>query len=115
MEWLAQCPEPPANVRVVGMAARTSGFFSVSGSPMRLASREQISPTSEEVFADLVAYAERLRTDMSWNPVSPRRALVPGCWLGISRDAPGQFLYLGMWARALHMLKTAETASVSTP
>ena len=103
VEWLAQCPELPANVRVVVSSRQDQQLlqrFRLAQADMLR--EEQISSTSEEVFADLLVYAERLLADMALRPRLAARGSSPRLLARqIARRAEGNFLYLVMWGRAL--------------
>ncbi|HZB30322.1 MAG TPA: hypothetical protein VE465_09165 [Streptosporangiaceae bacterium] len=94
LEWLAQCPDLPPNVRIVVSSRPDPRLLQ----RFRLAQRhrlreETIEPSSAEVRSDLRAYAERLLADF---PGLPR-----GLAGRVSDRAQGSFLYLVLWGRAL--------------
>jgi tetratricopeptide (TPR) repeat protein len=96
LEWLAECPELPPNLRIVVSCRPDRQLLQ----RFRLKQAERlrevtIEPLATHVTADLVEYVERVLTDplLAGIAVNPRR---------IAEHAHGSFLYLVLWGRGLH-------------
>ncbi|MBP2326616.1 tetratricopeptide (TPR) repeat protein [Kibdelosporangium banguiense] len=96
LQWLAECPELPANLRIV-VSCRPDRqllhrFRLAQADRLR---EETIEPSAAEVTADLIVYAESVLDDPALAGVrrmSTRR---------LAEHARGSFLYLVLWARGL--------------
>lgn len=103
LEWLGQCPDLPPNLRIV-ITSRPDRhllqrFRLAQADQLR---EEEIKPSAEEVFNDLLTYAERLLAEL---PLGASLTTPPGTATRLARRvaerAGGSFLYLVMWGRAL--------------
>jgi tetratricopeptide (TPR) repeat protein len=96
VEWLAECPELPRNLRIVVTCRPDRQLLQ----RFRLAQadrlrEETIEPATHEVTGDLVLYAESVLSDpllAGIRNVNPQR---------VAARAQGSFLYLVLWARGL--------------
>jgi hypothetical protein len=104
MEWLAQCPQLPPNLRIVVSSRpdpRLLQRFRLAQGPWL---REQpIESSAAAVRRDLLAYTERLLAEL---PPLPR-----GLANQVVDRAQGSFLYLVLWGRALRRAVTAGDAT----
>ena len=103
LEWLADCPELPANLRVV-VSARPDAellrrFRLAQADRLR---EERIEPSAAEVREDLLKYARRVVTapEIAEQP-EVRRVGAEAVARRIADRAEGSFLYLTLWASGL--------------
>ncbi|ONI74770.1 hypothetical protein ALI144C_38865 [Actinosynnema sp. ALI-1.44] len=96
VEWLAACPELPANLRIV-VSCRPDRqllqrFRIAQADRLR---EETIEPASGEVTGDVVVYVHSVLSD-------PALSALPRIDANrIATHAQGSFLYVAMWARGL--------------
>lgn len=102
VDWLAECPELPPNVRVVVTARAERDLLRRFRLAQAERLREETIASTPEVTADLERYAERLLSDPDLTAMCASRGI------GASRlarraveRAAGNFLYLTLWGRAL--------------
>jgi tetratricopeptide (TPR) repeat protein len=103
VDWLAECPDLPPNLRLVLTARPDRPLlqrFRLAQAP-RLR-EEVIEPDAPEVRDDLLAYARNLLAEPSF-------AGLPGTRLAnrIADKAAGSFLYLVLWGNGLRAAVTA--------
>jgi tetratricopeptide (TPR) repeat protein len=103
LEWLADCPELPPNLRVVVSARPDAELLR----RFRLAQKdrlreERIEPSAAEVREDLLKYARRVVTapEVAGQP-EVRRVGAEAVARRIVDRAEGSFLYLNLWASGL--------------
>ncbi|MEU9688655.1 hypothetical protein [Amycolatopsis japonica] len=103
LEWLADCPELPANLRVV-VSARPDAellrrFRLAQADRLR---EERIEPSATEVREDLLKYARRVvaAPEIAGQP-ELRRVGTEAVARRVSDRAEGSFLYLTLWANGL--------------
>lgn len=115
LDWLADCPRLPPNVRVVATCRPDDALLGLYRLRQRVRLREiTVDPDHEHVRDDLREYGRQLARDRSL-----RRALTEhGVSLdntvrAVARQARGNFLYLVSWARHLrHAISAGRRADV---
>jgi tetratricopeptide (TPR) repeat protein len=112
LDWLAQCPRLPDNVRIVATSRHDEDLLQEYRIRQRERLRElRVTSTSSQVAEDLCDYARRLATDTTLSrPLAEVGFALSEVAHAAAKRAAGNFLYLVSWARGLaHAVASGRT------